>query len=82
MDALPEWKAAHIQNLIDMPPPSELLRKQNTVNEPVRTGFNQGFLPVTIKDNVEHGTYEQGPKIVVTSEKIYSTHKVDPRNSQ
>lgn len=81
VEALPEWKAKHIQNLIDMPPPSELLRKANTVNEPIRTGFNQGFLPVTIKDNVEHGRYEQGPKIVVTSEKVYSTQKADPRNS-
>jgi hypothetical protein len=78
---LPEWKTQHIQNLINMPPPSELLRKQHTVNEPIRTGFNQGFLPVTIKDNAEHGRYEQGPKIVVTSEKVYATQNASARNS-
>jgi len=80
--AMPEWQAKHAYNLLDMPPPSELLRKQNTINEPVRTGFNQGFLPINIKDNVEHGRYEQGPKIVVTSEKVYISQNSTVRSSQ
>lgn len=38
-----------------IPPPLEILKKQYTTDEPVRTGFNQGLLPIKIKNNVEHG---------------------------
>jgi len=38
-----------------IPPPLEILKKQYTTDEPVRTGFNQGLLPIKIKNNFEHG---------------------------
>lgn len=50
-----------------IPPPLEILKKQYTTDEPVRTGFNQGLLPIKIKNNVEHGRTVQGPQIIVTS---------------
>lgn len=45
-----------IKNMF-IPPPIDLMRKQYENNEPVRSGFNQSFLPIRIKDNVEHGRY-------------------------
>jgi hypothetical protein len=50
-----------------IPPPLEILKKQYTTDEPVRTGFNQGLLPVKIKNNVEYARTAQGPQIIVTS---------------
>jgi len=50
------------------PPPCELLAKRYTNDEGIRTGFNQGFIPYKIKDNVERGKYPQGPQIVVTTQ--------------
>lgn len=50
-----------------IPPPLEILKKQYTTDEPVRTGFNQGLLPVKIKNNVEYARTPQGPQIIVTS---------------
>lgn len=44
-----------------IPPPLEILKKQYTTNEAVRTGFNQGLLPIKIKNNVEHQREPQGP---------------------
>ena len=37
-----------------IPPPMEILRKKFIVREPVRTGFNQGLIPIKIKHNVEN----------------------------
>ena len=50
-----------------IPPPLEILKKQYTTDEPVRTGFNQGLLPIKIKNNVEYTRTAQGPQIIVTS---------------
>ena len=50
-----------------VPPPLELLRKKYTNKEPVRTGFNQGLLPITIKNNYESKRTPQGPQIVITT---------------
>lgn len=36
-----------------VPPPLEILRRKYTNKEPIRTGFNQGLLPISIKNNVE-----------------------------
>ena len=36
-----------------VPPPLEILTRKYTNKEPVRTGFNQGLLPVKIKNNFE-----------------------------
>ena len=49
-----------IKNMF-IPPPIDLMAKQYDNNEPVRSGFNQSFLPIRIKDNIEHGHYSQGP---------------------
>lgn len=36
-----------------VPPPLEILTRKYTNKEPVRTGFNQGLLPIKIKNNFE-----------------------------
>ena len=36
-----------------VPPPLEILHRKYTNKEPVRTGFNQGLIPVKIKYNIE-----------------------------
>lgn len=37
-----------------VPPPLELLKKKYTNKEPIRTGFNQGLLPIHVKNNFEN----------------------------
>jgi len=44
-----------------VPPPLEIFFKKNFVKEPVRTGFNQGMIPVNIKYNFEAKRSAQGP---------------------
>jgi hypothetical protein len=44
-----------------VPPPLEILHRKYTNKEPVRTGFNQGLLPVKIKNNYEAVRAPQGP---------------------
>ena len=51
-----------------VPPPLEILRRKFTNKEPIRTGFNQGLLPISIKNNVELRRAPQGPQIVITSQ--------------
>lgn len=48
-----------------VPPPLELLRKKYTNKEPVLTGFNQGLLPLELKNNFEAKRTPQGPHIVI-----------------
>lgn len=36
-----------------VPPPLELLKKKYTNKEPIRTGFNEGLLPIHVKNNFE-----------------------------
>lgn len=36
-----------------VPPPLELLKKKYTNREPIRTGFNEGLLPIQVKNNFE-----------------------------
>jgi hypothetical protein len=48
-----------------IPPPLDILTKKYAVNEPLRTGFNQGLIPVGIKHNVENQRFTQGPLIQV-----------------
>ena len=38
-----------------VPPPLEILKRTYPNREPVRTGFNQGLLPIKIKNNFEWG---------------------------
>jgi hypothetical protein len=70
-----------------IPPPLEILRKEYTNNEPVRTGFNMGLIPVKIKNSVEQGRSAQGPQIVITTtnniRKENNTHdRAASRNSR
>lgn len=44
-----------------VPPPLEILRRKYTNKEPIRTGFNQGLLPINIKNNFELKRAPQGP---------------------
>lgn len=44
-----------------LPPPLELLKKKYTNREPIRTGFNEGLLPVHVKNNYEMKRTPQGP---------------------
>jgi len=48
-----------------IPPPLEILKKITNNVEVVRTGFNQGLLPIKIKNNIEVGRAAQGPNIIV-----------------
>ena len=48
-----------------VPPECPVLKKKYETEEPVRTGFNQGLIPISIKDNREHGRYPLGPEIIV-----------------
>ena len=50
-----------------VPPPLEILHRKYTNKEPVRTGFNQGLIPVKIKYNVEASRSIQGPQIHITT---------------
>ncbi len=47
------------------PPALEILEKKHVNKEPVRTGFNQGLIPLFIKNNYESNRMNQGPNIVV-----------------
>ena len=40
-----------------IPPALELLKKKYTNKEPVRTGFNEGLLPIQVKNNFEVKRY-------------------------
>ena len=51
-----------------VPPPLEILRRNYTTHEPIRTGFNQGLLPINIRNNVEFKRAPCGPQIVITSQ--------------
>jgi hypothetical protein len=44
-----------------VPPPLEIMRRKYINEESVRTGFNQGLLPVKIKNNFEAVRAPQGP---------------------
>jgi hypothetical protein len=50
-----------------VPPPLEILTRKYTNKEPVKTGFNQGLLPIKIKNNFEKERAPQGPQIVITT---------------
>ena len=41
-----------------VPPPLELLKKKYTNREPIRTGFNEGLLPIHVKNNFEVKRYQ------------------------
>ena len=38
---------------LDVPPALEIITRQFVNKEPVRTGFNEGLIPVEIKNNFE-----------------------------
>ena len=38
---------------MSLPKAEELLRKKYTNKEPIRTGFNEGLLPIHVKNNYE-----------------------------
>lgn len=61
-----------------VPPPLEILSRKYTNKEPVRTGFNQGLIPIKIRNNVEYSRAPQGPQIIVTTQ---SAMKVRERES-
>ena len=44
-----------------VPPALELMKRNYYDKEPVRTGFNQGLLQVTVKNNYEAKRVAQGP---------------------
>lgn len=52
---------------MQVPPPLELLKKKYTNKEPIRTGFNEGLLPIHVKNNYELKRTLQGPHIVITT---------------
>jgi hypothetical protein len=71
------WQSLSIEKEMKefIPPPCEILEKQYGDNEPLRTGFNQGLIPISIKDNCERGHFPQGPTIVVTTQNVYNNLK-------
>ena len=58
-------------------PPLEILTRKYTNKEPVRTGFNQGLLPIKISYNVENKRAAQGPYISVTNQVMMKKRERD-----
>lgn len=65
-----------------IPPPLEILTRKFVNNEPVRTGFNQGLIPISIKNNYEVGREAQGPYIIVTSSQAPRRRDRDTRSTE
>ena len=65
-----------------VPPPLEILRRKYTNKEPIRTGFNQGLLPINIRNNVELKRAPQGPQIVITSQAQKMKHERDIKSRE
>ena len=51
----------------NLPKAEELLKKKYSNREPIRTGFNEGLLPIHVKNNYEIKRAQQGPQIVITT---------------
>jgi len=54
MDKIFEEIKKNMLSNLDLPPPLEILKRTYVNKEPVRSGFNTGFLLVDIKNNYEN----------------------------
>ena len=46
---------------LEVPPALEIMTRKFVNKEPIRTGFNEGLIPVEIKNNFEKVRSTQGP---------------------